>query len=657
MHRGVGIFNLIQAAVFAGGAVWLAARWAPAAGIAGLCAAAQVVGGLALLVARRDRIARLGSAVSLAGVALLLGLFLHASGHLVARFGADAAATGQVARGVVALALPWFLGFPAWQVLAGRAPDARTGVGAGAVLLALLLPPGIGRMGGAPATEWAPVGADRVAAAAAAHALWHGRSATPPAGAGPAVVLLTPWSGGQAGVAVRGDGADLAEAVTAAVRALPPPTDGDAALVLDVATARWRDGLVPVGVGGRLGPAGGQSPSVAWRPGSVVRVPLAPEWKVPQPQTVAGEPARFESAVADATGARALGAAWVAPDALTADAAREAALAGARHIVENQQPDGKFTYVVRGPSGEPGRGYNVPRHAGTAWYLARVAARTGDPAVRAGAERAVGWMVARDHPTDPGGSFVADKRRKDGMAWVGTTALAALAAVSLDHPIAASWGALLARSVDDRGQVRGEMDRDSGSFSPQVQNPYGQGQTLLALASLVRAGHSGLEPAMRRAAGFVDGDYAPLGAVRLVGIDEHWSCLAALAVRDVTGVASGRGLCAAYLADGERPSVEGGVWPGSAAAGGRAEAVVAAAVLDPGGPHADDAQAFARLFLASAYRAGDAPFVGRLPALLGGFRDRPWALDVRIDGVQHIGCALLGVESLLSGQVHAGSLP
>jgi hypothetical protein len=657
MHRAVGVLNLVQAAVFVGGAVWLGARWAPAAGITGVCAFAQIVAGIALLAARRVRVARVASAATLVGVAVMVGLFLQASGHLVDRFGSDAAATGQLARGVVALALPWFLGFPLWQVLAGRAPDARTAVGAGTVLLALLLPPGIGASTSAPRAVWASVGAERVAAAEAAHALWHGRAATPPAGAGAATVLLTPWSGGEAGDAVRGDGADLAEAVTAAVRALPAPQGDDAALVLDVATAAWSDGLVPVGVGGRLRADGGQSPTVAWRPGAVKRVGLVPQWKVPQPKPVAGQPARFESAVADASGARALGAAWVAPESLTADSVRQAALEGARHIVENQQLDGKFTYVVRGPSGKAGKGYNLPRHAGTAWYLARVAERTGDPGVRAGAERALSWMVARDHPTDQGGSFVSDKRRKDGKVWVGTTSLAALAAVTLDHEIAGSWGALLGRSIDERGQVLGEMDRATGTFPAQQQNPYGQGQTLLALATLVRAGHTELEPAMVRAAGFVDGDYAPLGAVRLVGLDEHWSCLAALAVRDVTGVASGEGLCRAYLADGARPSVDGGVWPGSAAAGGRAEAVVAAAVLDPSGPYTADAMEFARLFLASAYRRGDAPFVGRLPKLVGGFRDKPWDLDVRIDGVQHIGCALLGVESLLAGDVYPGSLP
>jgi len=658
MHRAVGLLNLLQAGVFAAGAVYLHARWAPGAWVAGMCVLAQLVAGFALLAGRRARIARGGSLVTLIGAALLAGLFLHAGAHLVARFGPDAASTGKLAAGVVVLALPWGVGLPLWQVLSGHRPGARTGAGGLGLLVALLLPPALGWLQGAPALSWAPVSvADRVAAVEAARALWTGHAATPPRGSGPATVLLTPWWGGAAGTSVRGDGADLAEAVTAAVRALPPPQGDDAALVIDVAETRWDAGLVPVAAGGRLHADGGLSPGTAWRPGAVERWHLAPYWRVTQPKDRTGDPTRFGSAVADADGGRPLLAGWTAPGALDADAVRDAALAGAHHILANQSADGRFTYVVKGPRGEAGKGYNLPRHAGTAWYLARVADRTGDPAVRAGAERAVAWMRERTTATEQGGAYVADQRRRDGMAWVGTTALAALAASSLGDPVAADWGTLLARSVDERGQVRGELDRATGRFGLQQQNPYGQGQTLLALAALVRAGHTELEPAMSRAAAFVDGPYAPLGAVGLLGLDEHWSCLAALAVRDVTGTPAGMGLCRAYLADGKRPSIEGGVWPGSAAAGGRAEAVVAAAVLEPDGPYAEDALAFARLFLASAYRPGDAPFVGRLPALVGGFRDRPWALDVRIDAVQHIGCALLGVESLLTGAAEPGSLP
>jgi hypothetical protein len=40
---------------------------------------------------------------------------------------------------------------------------------------------------------------------------------------------------------------------------------------------------------------------------------------------------------------------------------------------------------------------------------------------------------------------------------------------------------------------------------------------------------------------------------------------------------------------------------------------------------------------------------------MGGYRNRPWDLDVQIDTVQHIGSALLGIEALLSERDEPGS--
>ena len=84
---------------------------------------------------------------------------------------------------------------------------------------------------------------------------------------------------------------------------------------------------------------------------------------------------------------------------------------------------------------------------------------------------------------------------------------------------------------------------------------------------------------------------------------------------------------------------------------------MAAAVLRPESTYKNDALKYGELFLANAYRWGDSPFLSRAANLLGGFRDRPWELDVRIDSVQHIGCALLGIEALLRAETHPGSFP
>ncbi len=658
MHRATGVLNLVQAGVFAFGVTWLAPRSPMGAALAGLCAGAQVVEGAALLAAARGRVARAASLVTLVGVAGIVGLFLHAGVHLQEHFGPDAARTGKAVMAGTVAALPWVAAFPLWQVLAGRRPDRATGVGAAAVLLALLMPPLVAGVTAGPDQSWADPGAALEPAAAAAFGAWTGAGAADvPETSGPATVLLTPWSDGTPGEAVRGDGADLGAAVADAVKKLPPPGRGRAALVLDVAVARWDAGLVPIGGGGLLTEAGGRSPTTLWRPGRVTRIAIAPEWSVPQPKGRKGHPTRFASAVADGDGAHRMAAGWVAPPELTAAAAREAALNGARHILANMQPDGAFTYTVLGPSGKKGTGYNYTRHAGTAWYLARVAERTGDAQVRAGAVAAVEWMVARSEPRTGAGTFVTDPRRKDGRAWVGTTALAALAANTVQHPVAADWGAFVASTVADDGQVHGEVVVKTGANPDQQRNPYGQGQSLLALAALVRSGHEDLRPALVRAADHVDGSYSTASAVELAGLDEHWSCLAALAARDAIGRPAGMQLCRAYLANREAPSPAGGHWPAAGAAGGGAEAVVAGAFLDPTAPWSRDALDFGRLFLANQFQGGDAPFLKLPGRLVGGFRDRPWDLDVRIDAVQHIGCAMLGIEALLAGEVFPGSLP
>ena len=84
---------------------------------------------------------------------------------------------------------------------------------------------------------------------------------------------------------------------------------------------------------------------------------------------------------------------------------------------------------------------------------------------------------------------------------------------------------------------------------------------------------------------------------------------------------------------------------------------VASAYLFPNGPYRDLALRYGWLFLRNSYKAADSPFLGRPDSLLGGFRDSLAELDVQVDSVQHIGCALLGIESLLTGDAAPGSLP
>lgn len=658
MRRAAGVGNLIQAGIWGVVAAWLYGGWRPAGLLAGVAALAQILGGLALVAGRGPRAARLGSAISLGIAVVVLSFYAHAASILASRFGAEAKDIGLAGLGAAAAALPWLVAFPIWQLLAGR-EGARSGAGQASILL--LVAGGLG-WGAAswdarPATTW-PAQPELLAAAQGAYDRWSGKAEAPlPAGAGPATVLLTPWQAGVPGSSVRGEGQDLSAAVSAALARLPAPGPDRPALVLDVARARWEGSTVLGPDGGELGEKADRSPTTLWRPATISRGQALPGLWVPRPRQK-GRATRFDSALVDASGARALRQGWPAAPTLTADAAREAALASGRMLVYHQDAQGRYAYIISGPSGREVGGYNFPRHAGASWFLARLAERTGDPEIAAGAKRALDYLADTSTSLPDGSAYVRDPTRQDRKVWVGTTALAVLAAVSAGHEMALPWGRFVAASVDDAGQVLGEMDLNKGQFLPQDQNSYGQGQAMLALAVLVRAGNEEFRAPLVRAMNFVDGRYAPISADRLISLDEHWMCLAALAERDAVGRAAGVEICRAYV-HGSRfdtPTAGSAVHLGTGAAGGLAEAVVAAALLEPGAPWRERALSFARLFLESAFHEADAPLLERPQALLGGFRDTAGDWDVRMDAQQHIGCALLGAEALLEAP-HPGSLP
>ncbi len=659
MGRGAGVLNLAQGLAWGIAAAWLSPAWTVAGLLAGGVALIQLLYGGALLLGRAPRVARLVAALTLAGAAALAAMYLQAAFFIAASYGAEAKDVAMNGLGTALLALPWLIGASLWQLFAGREQGGPAGPAAlGLTLLAGGMGWGGGALASQPSQTW-PAQPSRAEAARVAFARWTGQGAADalPVGDGAATVLLTPWLDGRPGTSIRGDGADLGAAVQAALDGLPAPDGARPALVLDVARAVW-PGTQPLGPQtGALSEDSGRSPTTLWRPKQVERAEIRPGIRAPM-VTIEGDATRFDSVLVDAEGPRALVHGWTPAPALTAEVAREAALAGGRMLVRHQDSLGRYAYIVAGPSGKELGGYNFPRHAGVTWFLARLAERTEAPDVIASVALGLSYLERSSTVAPVGGSYVRDPSRPDRKVWVGTTALAALAAVSAKHPMAVSWGRFVAASVDAEGQVRGDLDLDLGAFPPQPLNTYGQGQAMLALASLVRAGHTEFEAPLLRAQRYVEGDYARGAAGRLIVLDEHWACLAALAGREATGQTAGWEICRAYVHDAAllTPTAGSSVHLSTGAAGGLAEAVVAAAFLDTGGPWAERALAYAQLFVRSAYEPGDAPLLERPEALLGGFRDSAADWDVRMDAVQHIGCALLGAEAILTARA-PGSLP
>lgn len=650
MHKSVALGNFLQAAVFGMAWQWLKERWGLPADIAMGCCVLQIVAGVSLLMGR-VRLTRGCAVLSLVGVAFIIGQFYSAGEHLAEAYGSDARRIGEASIQQVWLAIPWGVFFPAWQAVHGGLKSLI--IPAVALMIPWIVGIGIDK----PLREW-PAQAEQAAAAEAAFLLWQGKEAVIPEGTGPATVLLTPYDGGRPGTAARGDGPSLRAAILDALDRLAPLTETRPALVLDVARLMYaRGALVPAGDGGGLSKTRGKSPTVAWRPGKVSTRRVAPKWTLPRPKVKGYTPTLFDSVLVDSSGTHKILGAWTAPPALTAESALEAALNGGLMLARHQTEEGKFAYTVNGKTGKiTGKSYNFPRHAGTTWFLARLALRTNDTTVWDATRLGLKYMEENTITMPDGRAYLGDPRRQDGKAWVGTTALAVLAAVAADHPLAIPWGRFIASSVDAHGQVRGEMKRSEGIHKAQKKNPYGQGQTTLALAALVRAGHDEFRPVLERLAAYMDGDYGPGGAGRLFVLDEHWTCLAALAIKDALGKAAGTEICHAYLAKEayKTPDASSRIRPSAGAAGGLAEAVVAGAYLEDG--HRSDALAYGQWFLQNTYQNSDSAMLRKPDVLLGGFRDSPYKLDVRMDAVQHIGSALLGVEALLNKPL-PGCLP
>lgn len=368
---------------------------------------------------------------------------------------------------------------------------------------------------------------------------------------------------------------------------------------------------------------------------------------------------------------------WTPAPTLTRASVSAAILAGAGFLERNQQPGGRFTYIVKGPSGEAGPGYNYPRHAGTAWFLARVAVAFDDAQAHTAAVQALLHLDEVSGHTSDGRAFVLDPTRRDGRAWIGTTALAVLAVETLEgHGASATWEGWkqqVIASVGVDGKVRGEIDVKTGEFIDDDANSYGQGQVMLALTAIARspsADRDAAITALQRASAYVGGvGYYGLTHPLWVG-DEHWMCLAAHGIHGVNARASVSGtatidpagpdgVCAVYatLEALGAPPAGAGLPPSAGGAGGAAEAVVARA-WDSGSTLLHEASLdYGAFFLGCQYQEQDAPLLPRPDRLLGGFRDGPYDLDVQIDAVQHIGGALLGVLAVIEDEDGPGRMP
>jgi hypothetical protein len=690
MPRRCAVLCLLQAIVYGLAAVAAAERWAPDGVVLGLAAVAQFGAGAATATQRRvAAFFRIAAVISLAALVFQIALVFQLSWHVHVRFGASA--LGQIWPLLAGLGLlvPWFVTVPIWQIVAARATrKAAAMLVTGGVVL-LLLPCAVTVAREAPIHRF--VVPDGATAAAWLLKRQQGLDpGPPPTGPGPVLLAATTVIDGKIVRSVFSEGATLEKALSAL--AITPDAG---ALYLDAAVDEHRldaplllpgsRALLPPANSGLRAPDRVVGSMELWRKGHVGRVDLSPLLVLPGIDVVRYRASGFESWLrmrswlADDHDVLEIRQTWSAPPPFSVEAVRDAVAGGATFIAHNQSEDGQYAYIVASPSGERRGSYNYPRHAGATWFLARAAHSTGDPALRNATRKGLDFLWSHTKLTGDGRAYVLDPTRTDGKAWVGTTALALLSLLEFEAAAPGDgqdgvtpgeyaqarqlWAAQVASSVDAEGIVRGNMSQKTGRWPMQAQIAYAQGQALLALAAASRAGVPGVRAPFERAARAVDGRYWPAGGGRFFAMEEHWMCLAALVSQEEIGGEPALRICETWL-DKEalvRRSLTGPVLPDAGAAAGLVEALVARAEIDRraglSSRWLNQALSYGPVLLSNVYQASDAPLLARPDRLLGGFRDKPWDLDVRVDAVQHIGCALLGIEQLLEGAPLPGGMP
>ncbi len=355
-----------------------------------------------------------------------------------------------------------------------------------------------------------------------------------------------------------------------------------------------------------------------------------------------------------------------------AESVKRSLLAAARFLQRNQNKDGSFHYELNAVTGGNDESYNLPRHAGAAYFLARTGNQLSDAPLQRAARRAGAYLMERTlkcgaHPC------IGEGEQVD----VGSSALAILAYVELSNGGATEFREPALKLADFlRSQQRADGEFQH-VYSVAEQHPvdiqleYYTGEAAFALARVHRLSQlpADLAAARRALSYLVARSPWFLGAKYFWG-SEHWTCQA---LEDLWERAPDRralDFCLGWQAANRRMQFDGSFggpeYDGAISRGpfmtprltplaSRMEAAVATlAVAKKAGTDPAEVAAleheikrgFACLF---RYQFTPGPiYLMPSPRLLvGGFPGSAVDLHVRIDYPQHAGGALLRYWELL----------
>ncbi|MFZ5891828.1 MAG: hypothetical protein ACOY0T_12300 [Myxococcota bacterium] len=207
---------------------------------------------------------------------------------------------------------------------------------------------------------------------------------------------------------------------------------------------------------------------------------------------------------------------------------RAAVIASGRYLARIVRPDGTFRYEINAATGEDTPEYNLPRHAGTTWYLAQAAGYSRHPAMRRAVRQAADYLTG-DRWVDCG----KHKCITEGdQADLGSSALALLALVELVEtgispeltPHVSELAAFLRSQQRPDGEFKHLYDRVNNQ-AIDVQFLYYSGEAAFALsrAHRVTSDPRDLDAASRALARLVEKPWWYIGW-RYYWPAEHWTC-------------------------------------------------------------------------------------------------------------------------------------
>jgi len=367
------------------------------------------------------------------------------------------------------------------------------------------------------------------------------------------------------------------------------------------------------------------------------------------------------------------------------DTLRRAATEGARFLIRHQRADGSYTYLYDPQhGGARPAGYNMPRHAGTTYFLAQVHNLADVPEARGAARRALHWVL-RHHVQRCGGPerWCVESY---GQVDMGSSALTALAAAEFlsggedahVRELLEGLTAFIRAQQREDGEFMHEYDL--GNQQPvDVQHMYYSGEAALALfrAHEVSGDERNLDAARKVMAHLTGAGWDFLGSRYYYG-EEHWTCMAAAKAAEHMDAEGALDFCRRWAAFNReiQYQVEETPWPIAGAYGvgplflprltpvaSRSEAFISTYEMGLGAgidDRAIRAQVERGLELLLRYRLAPGPthLLADPVQSQGGIPMSPADLHVRNDFVQHACSAMIRwADHLRRERLHPNSVP